>query len=102
MPLLLEETFKSGYGYGYGHVPQRPQQGPIIMPWAARYGPLDLPRILNPVPDHYLKLLPTYNVEKKRMDEDHLDVFQKFNDNFYIEHEDVYMRLFVQSLDGDV
>ena len=52
--------------------------------------------------DHYLKLLPLSNAEKKRTAEDHLDAFQNFVDNFYIEHEDVYMRLFVQSLDGDI
>lgn len=85
-----------GYGFGYGQIPQVTQPTPIMMPWAAGYGPLSLPVQLNPIPDHYLKLLPTFNAEKKRTIEDHLA------DNFYIEHEDVYMRLFVQSLDGDV
>jgi len=36
------------------------------------------------MPDHYLKLLPTFNAEKKRIAEDHLDAFQNFADNFYI------------------
>jgi hypothetical protein len=45
---------------------------------------LALPAQLNPMPDHYLKLLPTFNAEKKRIAEDHLDAFQNFADNFYI------------------
>lgn len=32
-----------GYGFGYGKVPQVPQQAPTMMLWAARYGPLALP-----------------------------------------------------------
>lgn len=64
--------------------------------------PLALPSNLNPMPDHYLKLLPTYNAEKKRMVEGHLDSFQNFVDKCYVEHEYVYMRFFLQSLDGDV
>lgn len=94
-------NISGGYGYGYGYVPQRPQQGLAMMPWETRYGPL-APTILNPMSNHYLKLLPTYNAEKNRTTKDHLDAFQNFFDNFYIEHEDVYMRLFVYSFDGDV
>lgn len=65
------------------------------MPWAAHYGTLALPANLNPMHDHYLKILPTYNDEKKKITEEHPDAFQNFVDNFYIEHEDVYTRLFV-------
>lgn len=32
-----------GYGFGYGQIPQMPQQAPLMSPWAARYGPLVLP-----------------------------------------------------------
>lgn len=73
-----------------------------MMPWVARYGPLVLLAQLNPIPNHYLKLLPIVNAERKRTVEDHLDAFKNVVDNFYIEHEDVYMRLFVQYLDGDI
>jgi len=66
------------------------------------YGPLALPSPLNPMSDHYLKLLPTYNAEKKITIEYHPDAFQNFADNFYIEHGDVYMRLSIQSVDVDV
>lgn len=40
--------------------------------------------------------------KNKRTAEDLLDAFQNFVDYFYIEHENVYMRIFVQSLDRDV
>lgn len=72
------------------------------MPWDERYEPIALLAILNPMLEHYLKLIPTYNAENKRTTKDHLDVFKNFVDYFYIEHEYVYMRIFVQYHDGSV
>jgi len=36
---LLGGNIPGGYGYAYGHIPQGPYQGSVIMPWVARYGP---------------------------------------------------------------
>jgi len=89
-----------GGGYGYGHIPQGQHQGPRVMPLIdARHEPLSFLANLHAISDNYLKLLPTYHAEKRRKTEEHLDSFQNFTDNFNIEHKDVYMRLFVQSLD---
>ena len=82
--------------------PQYAQLPPRIMPWElARNGPLALPPLLHPVPENYLKLLPKYNSEINIDAEEHLDAFQNYMDDLKVEHEDVYMRLFVQSLEGE-
>jgi hypothetical protein len=92
----------AGAGRGAGGGGNKPLP-PRIMPWvAARHGPLALPGIIKYMPDNYLKLMPKYNAEKKGTAEEHLDAFQNFTDNLNVEHEDVYMRIFVQTLDGDV
>jgi hypothetical protein len=49
-----------------------------------------------------MKYLPRYNGEGDVTVEEHLVAFYSFANNFNIEHVDVWMRLFVQSLDGEV
>jgi len=49
-----------------------------------------------------LKYLPRYNGETGPSTKDHLQAFLDFADNINIEQENVYMRLFVQSLEGNV
>jgi hypothetical protein len=69
----------------------------------ARYAPLVLPQNLNAFPTgDYMKYLPRYNGEGEVTVEEHLVAFYSFADNFNIEHADVWMSLFVQSLDGEV
>jgi hypothetical protein len=68
----------------------------------SRYGPLDLPQNPHDLPENYLKLLPKYDGEKEITTEEHMDSFQDFTDNLFIEHDDVFMILFVQNLEGDV
>ena len=53
-------------------------------------------------PDGYLKHLPIFNGEIGSSTEDHIAAFLNFADNMNIEHENIYMRLFVQSLEGNV
>jgi len=72
---------------------------PIIQ---ARYTTLHLPSQLNNFLEGYLKHLPRFNGETGLSIEDHLVAFLDFDDNMNIEHQDVYMRLFVQSLEGNV
>lgn len=68
----------------------------------ARYVALILPTNLNVFPAGYLKYLPRYNGETSPSAKDHLQAFLDFVDNMNIEQENVYMRLFVQSLEGNV
>jgi hypothetical protein len=49
-----------------------------------------------------MKYLPRYNGEGDVTAEEHLVAFYIFANNFNIDYADVWMRLFVQSLDGEV
>lgn len=69
---------------------------PIVQ---ARYAALVLPLVLDAFPNGYLKHLPRYNGETGPSVEDHLQAFLDFADNMNIEQENVYMRLFVQSIE---
>jgi hypothetical protein len=68
-----------------------------------RYVPLILPQVLYAFPhNEYMKYFPKFNGEGEVTVEEHLNCFYSFADNFNVEHADVWMRLFVQSLDGEV
>jgi hypothetical protein len=49
-----------------------------------------------------LKLLPRFNGEDEITTLEHLSTFDYFTDNQGLEHEDVYMRIFVQTFEGEV
>jgi hypothetical protein len=69
----------------------------------ARYAPLVLPQNLNAFPTgDYMKYFPRFNGEGDVTTEEHLASYYSFANNFNIEHSDVWMRVFVQSLDGEV
>jgi uncharacterized small protein (DUF1192 family) len=70
---------------------------------AARYAPLVLPHPMNPLPaGDYLKYMPKFTGEGDITAEEHLAAFYSYADNLNIGNEDVWMRVFVQSLDGEV
>jgi hypothetical protein len=70
---------------------------------AARYAPLILPHPTNPFPaGYYLKYIPKFTREGDITAEEHLVAFYSYADNLNIGNEDVWMRVFVQSLDGEV
>jgi len=70
----------------------------LVNPWVeARHGPLSLPHNLNAMPNSYLKLFPKFKGDGS-LTEYHLIAFQDFTDNFFIEFDDVFMRLFVETL----
>lgn len=80
-----------------------PPVDPINVIIAARYAPLVLPNNLNAFPTtDYMKYLPRYNGEGEVTAEEHFIAFYNFANNFAIEHSNVWMRLFAQSLDGEV
>jgi hypothetical protein len=99
------------------HTPSPPSSSPPNIPMAganpplnrmdaivaARYAPLILPHPMNPLPaGDYLKYMPKFSGEGDITVEEHLAVFYSYADNLNIENEDVWMRVFVQSLDGEV
>jgi hypothetical protein len=69
---------------------------------ATRYGPLILPQPLNALlACGYLKQLPKFTGEGDITTEEHLETFYSYDDNYVIVNEDVWMRIFVHSLDGE-
>jgi hypothetical protein len=69
----------------------------------AIYAPLLLPHPMNPLPiGDYLKYMPKFTGEGDITAEEHLAAFYSYVDNLNIENEDVWMRVFIQSLDGEV
>jgi hypothetical protein len=68
----------------------------------SRYAPLVLPQPMNSLPvEDYLKYMPKFTGEEDIIAEEHLAAFYSYVDNLNIENEDVWMRFFVQSLDGE-
>jgi len=58
---------------------------------------------MNPFPARdYLKYMPKFTREGDITTEEHLVAFYSYADNLNIGDEDVWMRVFVQSLDGEV
>jgi hypothetical protein len=99
------------------HTPSPPSSPPHNIPMAganpppnrmdaivtARYAPLFLPHPMNPLPaGDYLKCMPKFAGEGDINEEEHLAAFYSYADKLNIENEDVWMRVFVQSLDGEV
>jgi hypothetical protein len=82
-----------------GENPPRNRMDTIV---AARYAPLILPQPLNALPTGgYLKQLPKFTGEGDITAEEHLATFYSYADNYVIVDEDVWMRIFVHSLDGE-
>lgn len=66
-----------------------------------RYAPLQLPQPYNQMPQDYLKTLPCFSGEYEQTIKNHVVVFCNFVESLKVEHLDVVLRLFVQSLDGE-
>ncbi len=66
-----------------------------------KYAPLDLPQPLSAMPRDYPKHLPRFNREDDNTAQIHIETFSSFSENINVEHLDVVMGLFVQSLDGE-
>jgi hypothetical protein len=70
---------------------------------ASRYDPLVLPQPMNALPvGDYLKYMPKFTREEDITAEEHILAFYSYADNINIENEDVWMRVLVQSLDGEL
>jgi len=80
------------------------QQAPTKMERiiATRYGPLVLPVPLNAMPaGEYQKYIPKFTSIEGVTVEEHFESFYSYADNLDISEDDVWMRVFVQSLDGE-
>jgi hypothetical protein len=68
----------------------------------AKYAPLVLPQPMNSLPAmDYLEYMPQFTGEGDMTTKDHIASFYRFAEIQVIENEDVWMRVFVQSLYGD-
>jgi hypothetical protein len=68
---------------------------------AARYAPLILPNPVAAMPTgDYQKYMPKFTGEGDVSAEEHIEAFYSYAENLNIEQEDVWTRVFVQSLDG--
>ena len=56
---------------------------------------------MNAMPQEYFIFLPHFTREDDVIAKNHLPLFSTFAENLNVEHLDVVMRLFVQSLDGE-
>jgi hypothetical protein len=107
---------RSSFMVSHVHTPSPPSSPPPNIPMAgvnppmttmeaiiaARYAPLVLPQPLNALPvDGYLKTLPKFTGEGDIAVEEHLEAFYSFTDDHVIMHADVWMRIFVHSLEGE-
>jgi hypothetical protein len=63
---------------------------------------LKLSFVLHDYPSKFLEYLPKFKGEDHVASEKHIESFERFTDLFEIMHEDVFMRTFCQSLQGDV
>lgn len=66
-----------------------------------KYVTVDLPQPLSAMPQDYLKHIPRFNGEDDNTTQSHIETFSAFAKNINVEHLDVAMKLFVQSLDGE-
>ena len=67
------------------------------------YRPLKLPSILHDFPQKHYKYIPKFSGELDNISTDkHMEGFDHFTDLFEVEHDDVFMIAFSQSLQGDV
>jgi hypothetical protein len=76
--------------------------GPTSPKARHRYIPLKLPQTLHDFPPNYYEYLPVFDGESDIISaEKHIQGFEHFIDLFEIDHDDVCMRVFSQSLKGD-
>jgi hypothetical protein len=87
---------------GGGQVNLPPPPSRIFSKVVARYAPLSLPANLHDLPDNYVKSLPKFTREGDLTTTKHMAFFDQFVDILGIQYEDVYMRLFVQTFEGQV
>jgi hypothetical protein len=76
------------------------QTPPRVM--ATIFTPLTLPTQLHDLPQNYNKRIKLYDAKGNSSSKKHLDCFNDFVDLEEVDYEDAKMRLFAQSLSGEV
>ena len=71
-------------------------------PWDAQVGPLALGGNLHPLPKGAREVLPKFYGDGKKSTNEHLNAFNTACAVLVVAHEDVAIRLFVQTLIDDV
>jgi hypothetical protein len=98
-PLVIQTSSPSTSTVIMEATPQNPTKMERII--VARYAPLVLPNPLNSMPTgDYQKYMPKFYGIEEVTAEEHLELFYSYADNLNIIDEDVWMRVFVQRLDG--
>ena len=69
---------------------------------ACRFSPLALPVALHDLPLNYAQIITLYDGEGNFTAKYHVDRFEDFSDLEEVDYYDVKMRLFTQSLSGEV
>ena len=69
---------------------------------AAWYAPLVLPQPLAPLPNEYQSKIPHFTSKESTIAENHVDRMEDAFDYMEIEDETIKMRIFAQSLGGEV
>jgi hypothetical protein len=69
---------------------------------ATRYAPLVLLVPLHDLPENYIKNLPKFTGEGDVTTTEHIHFFDQFANILGLKHEDVYLRIFVQTFEGQV
>jgi hypothetical protein len=85
-----------------GHINPPPPPPRIFSKFIARYAPLSLPLVLHDLSNNYMTILPKFMGEGDLTSTKNIPFFDQFVDILGIEHEDVYMILFVQTFEGHV
>eukprot|EP01018_Ginkgo_biloba_P015769 Gb_38181 [translate_table: standard] len=67
----------------------------------ARFSALQLPTNPHDMPKNDFKLLPKFSGDNEIFVDNHIYAFQDCVDNLPVDYEDVYMRIFVQILEGE-
>jgi len=67
-----------------------------------RYKPLILPLVLNPLPANHPEYLPRFDGENGITAQKHIQAFEDYHNIYEVEDEDVSLRLFSLSLQGEV
>ena len=70
-------------------------------PWGAQVGPLALGGNLHPLPKGAKEVLPKFYGDEKKSTDEHLNAFNTACVVLAIAHEDVAVRLFIQTLIDD-
>jgi hypothetical protein len=79
-----------------------PVPGPMPSKAQHRYIPLNIPQVLHDFPPNHYEYLPVFDGEPNAISaENHIQGFEHFLDLFEIDHDNVCLRAFSQSLKGD-